>query len=981
MARTLARVCALLAALSVLPAVPPVLAADVAADGLDDYRVTRWERAHGAPGGLVVAMVQDRDGYLWLGSGEGLFRFDGFTFQRWADLSSTPLAGVSVRSLFVDRGGLLWAGFEEGGVSQIRGTQVRNFTASNGLTDASVRVFAQDSAGTLWIGTLSGLYSLAGDRWAAYPAANGLPAGAVLSALTDATGSFFVGTPDAVFRRRAGSSSFERMVTRAVGSGTSQALCKDADGHIVTTDPLRGFRILEGTTEYAPDGISGFGLRVACARNGTIWVGTRLTGLWRVASGAHARPLQVRTGLLSQAALSLLEDRDQNIWVATSGGVFRLTPRNVRTLPGGNVATSVTTGAAGDMWVGTVNGLQRLERQGTTWRTAASYLEGRQIRSVHADARGVLWVASSDGVMRVEPGGAPAAPPWGPTFRQVTSITSNAGGTLWLYDERQGLQRLRGDRLEPIALDADLRGVSTTVLHADRRGRLWLVSARGVELRGDDGEVRRYTVTDGLDEADYRSIYEDQAGVVWLGSTSGLSRLIDGRIESVRIAGVGRTIWVKAIVEDRQGQLWLGLDRGGISVSRASFQDALRSPQRLLADGFEVFDGLPGTIRNITDRVAARTATGQLWFVTDEGIAIVDPDTTLPDLGLVPARITRARADESLVDSAQPAELAAGTRRVQIGWTALDLTAPDRVRFRYRLDGVDREWRDAGGAREAEYSDLQPGAYVFRVMAAREGDSWTDNGTAWEFSVAPRFYQAFWFPFLAAAALAGMAWVTWHIRLVQIRRRFSITLHERARVSREVHDTLLQSLVGVSLQCQALAEGVEAPVVRDKLVHLRKRVDEHIGEARELIWNLRSPTLERYDLVTALHRTAQDAVEGTLVKIEYTTHGEVRTCLPRVERELLKIGGEAISNAVRHGRPSLLEIALHFEGDTVRLRVVDNGCGFSPTHTIAVADRHCGLLMMRERAEELGGRFSIDSIPAQGTRIEAIVPLEPAEAV
>ena len=213
------------------------------------------------------------------------------------------------------------------------------------------------------------------------------------------------------------------------------------------------------------------------------------------------------------------------------------------------------------------------------------------------------------------------------------------------------------------------------------------------------------------------------------------------------------------------------------------------------------------------------------------------------------------------------------------------------------------------------------------------------------------------------------------MRMTRVRRRFAIALHERARVSREVHDTLLQSLVGVALQCQALANGVENPAIHEKLVRLRRRVDEHIEEARELIWNLRSPTLERYDLVTALRRSADDAIEGTRVGVEFNTHGTVRSCLPRVERELLRIGQEAISNAVRHGRPTIVRVDLRFEDDRVRLSIVDDGAGFNPTETLAVADRHCGLIMMSERAAEIGGTVSITSEPAQGTRVEAQVPL------
>jgi signal transduction histidine kinase len=974
-----ARVLILLLALTGFAA--PGSAAPWTTDGLDDYWITRWDRSAGAPGELVVAMVQDRDGYLWLGSADGLTRFDGFMFQRWADISTDALAGGSVRSLFVDQAGRLWVGFDEGGVSSITGSTVRNYGRQDGLPAASIRTFTQDSTGTIWIGSLDGLFQLAGDRVTQLPAGRGLPPGPVLTTLVDATGSFYVGTPQAIYRRRTGGQAFEALTTHAP-SGNSQSLCKDADGHIVVTDPARGFRVIEGGDAHPLPSTAGYGFKVSCARNGTLWVGTRLTGLWRVGgTGQRAEPVAVRTGLLGQAALTVLEDRDQNIWVTTSNGVYRLTPGRVRTLPEATVPTTVTADRAGRMWVGTVDGLSKFERGDLGWRRAGTYLAGTQIRSVHADPAGTLWIATADGVMRVS-GSLPVMPPWGGTLRQVTSITSNAAGTLWLYDEAQGLHRLRDQQLERLELAQDLRGRASTVLHADRRNRLWLVSDAGIEIRGDDGDVRRYTAADGLADAEYRSIYEDRDGAIWLGSAAGLSRMIDGRIETIAIAGVRRSVWVKTIVEDSQGQLWLGVEGGGIRLSRASFQNALRTPSRVLTDGYEVFDGLPGTIRSVSDRVAARASDGQLWFTTDEGIGIVDPATNLPNRGVVPARIASVAADGVRLGPAQQAELKAGTRQLEVSWAALDLTTPDRVRFRYRLDGLDREWIDGGQRQQVAYAALPPGNYVFRVAAAREGDTWSENsGASWEFTIAPPFYRAIWFPFAIAGLVAAASWASWHLRMVQVRRRFAITLRERARVSREVHDTLLQSLVGVALQCQTLAHSTDGQV-RERLMTLRSRIDDHIGEARELIWNLRSPTLERHDLVTALHRAATAATEGTSVRVDFQTRGRrSRAAEPAVERELLRIGQEAIANAVRHGAPSLIGIQVQFDEDSIGLRVTDDGAGFALPETPGIENGHCGLAMMRERAEEIGGTVSITSASGRGTAVAATAPLTPARAV
>jgi signal transduction histidine kinase len=241
----------------------------------------------------------------------------------------------------------------------------------------------------------------------------------------------------------------------------------------------------------------------------------------------------------------------------------------------------------------------------------------------------------------------------------------------------------------------------------------------------------------------------------------------------------------------------------------------------------------------------------------------------------------------------------------------------------------------------------------------REGTTWNDaSDSAWEFTIAPRIYQTFWFPFLATGIIASAAWATWHIRMAQARRRFAITLAERARVSREVDNA----------------------AIGEKLVQLRRRIDEHIEEGRELIWNLRSPTLEKYDLVAALRRIADEVVAGTNVRVELVTSGKVHSCSPRAERELLRIGQEAITNAVRHGKPTLVKVELLFDDKAVHLRVVDDGCGFAPNATLATADRHCGLVMMRERAEDIHGTCTVTSSPGGGTRVTATAPLVPERA-
>ncbi len=312
--------------------------------------------------------------------------------------------------------------------------------------------------------------------------------------------------------------------------------------------------------------------------------------------------------------------------------------------------------------------------------------------------------------------------------------------------------------------------------------------------------------------------------------------------------------------------------------------------------------------------------------------------------------------------------LPARSSRLQIDYTEVNLTSPLRTNFRYKLEGFDADWITAGTRRQAYYTNLPPRPYRF-VVVARNSEGMPLSETAWEFAIAPMFYQTRWFSAAIVALVAFAGWGAWRLRLRQVRREFSLLLHERTRLSREIHDTLLQSLVGIALQFDALAGELPAAAgrTREHLVRMRKQVEEHIREARHSIWNLRSPTLRRRDLGTALRAFAEQATESAGIAVDVEVNGTPPRRVPRVEEQLLRIGQEAISNAVRHSGASRIQVRLDYRPDDVVLSVADDGRGFDLARTESEPNGHYGLITMKERAAEIGGTLSIESRAPAGT--------------
>ena len=971
---TTTRALAIAALVCALAPVSP-LGAETQGATLADYAVTTWTEKEGLPAGRVRAIAQGFDGYLWLGLETGLVRFDGVRFVPWA---GAPLPSGTVWSLLSARDHSLFVGLTgTTPVARIRDGQMTLYGAASGLPNTLVVSLYEDRGGAVWAATLAGLFRFDGQRWSRVDLGRS-DTESVVGVYEDGRGRLWTATPAAVFRRDAPDSPFELVRSMEVASNVYFSFSRDRAGTMWTSDFHEGFRHLAGdrppprSTRRA-----GWGVQLLHDRRDTMWVATQGQGLWRVrtdpATAAQTTDIATMSdGLASDAVQALLEDREGNLWLGTPGGLQRLSPHRVTPRRDLGVVRVLEAMPDGTLWLGTASGLTRFSGSERRTFTRADGLPGSVVLALHKGINGELWVATERGVATYANGRfSPLRLPPDANLPRIFAIATTAED-VWLRDFYFRLHRWRDGRLLPLDDIPDHFRKNLLSLHADPHGRLWMGAAGGqlgVRERNGSFSARQLPIG-GIVRLHY-----DKDGTLWAGGEEGMSRITGGEVLSLTRAH-GFPGSVKSIVEDRRGDLWVGVGSGIIRLEKSQFvRTALAPVPRLRYRFFNAADGVAGIPIAEGTCTGVRAADGRMWFVTSGGVTVVDPDRIGPPPVMPPVRVESVTADAQKFDPQSGLFGPSRTSHLHITFTALTLTDPTRIRFRYRLDGFDHDWIDPGASREALYTNLPPRQYRFVVEATNGDGEWTPGAT-WNFGIEPMFYQTKWFYLAVAATLALFVAALWRLRVQRVRRQFALVLAERIRMSRAIHDTLLQGLAGLALQVDDLShtfDGTEPALARSRVLKIRKQVEEYIREARQSIWDLRSPRLVGSDLPRALKEAGERAIDGKPVQFDFVVKGTPHRCPPVVEEQLLHIGQEAMNNAVQHGGATRVGVEIAYDDEHTRLQVSDDGCGFDPRQT-ADFDGHYGLISMRERAEQVKGRIVIESTPGHGTRVEAVVP-------
>jgi signal transduction histidine kinase/ligand-binding sensor domain-containing protein len=951
---------------------------------LTGYTATLWADVDGNPVGTVSAIAQDGDGYLWVGTTAGLFRFDGVRFTAWSQIGDTTLPTTAVSSLCVTADGSLWVGYNDRPMlARVRGRSAQLLTLPG---DGPIGGIAEDADGVLWVVAAYSLLRVTGDSWKPVPLPSDRPRIRVQNVGVSRGGRLLVSTNLGIFERHSRAPEFIRIV-----SGNVWSAVDDRDGRLWITDAREGFRVIDaGKRAQSVSTILGGGYRVMADARAQVWVGTTAEGLWHVRLREGGRAIiekaTLRSALFNDSVQALFEDRQGNIWVGTTAGLHRLHRQLLETIPTHGIVGSIDGNVPGELWAGTPRGLVRLRPGDGGWTPTLMQPTGGPIRGIARDSTGALWLASGDrrALGRYQGGRLEwiHLPPRFQISSRVAYVAVGPRDLLWFGDGSQVLQ-WNGRTFSAFAPRAGDGTPPIRRVYPDRLGRVWIALADGrLAVHDAAGEFRILKIDALLpNQSTILSIGEGNGGRIWVATSRGLIRAAtDATGERPVLLGRGNGLPVDLVwtaVEDDDGSVWADIGAGIIRVQVEEFDRLAVAPDHQVNyDFYDASDGLSGA-PTVTAR-AGRTSDGKVWFIRSGAVTLADPHVLrqTPNDELAPVVIDNVRANERTFAGHASLSLAPGTTRVELDYATVALSQPTRVRYRHRLDGVDSNWVAAGVRRTAAYTNLRPGKYRFRVQAGSNEDGWQPAHTTYEFEIRPAFYQTTAF-FYAALLLAGALVLTaWRMRVRLVQRQYAAVLAERMRLSREIHDTLLQGVVGVTLQLSNVSRDPNLPAAsKARLQETRDVVEAYIREARQSILDLRSPLLEEHDLVGALREAARRATANTSTELVVHVTGQPKRYAARLENELLRIAQEAVTNAVRHAQAAHVTLTLRFEPGRVSVEVSDDGRGLSFS-TDDLEPTHIGLDSMKERAESLGGRVRIRRSGHGGTTIEASLPVQ-----
>lgn len=950
---------------------------------LSQFGHRSWTQQQGLPQDAVRAIAQAPDGALWVGTDEGLARFDGveFTIYRQSD---TGLPSSTVTALLAARDGSIWVGML-GSVAHLKDGRFTNYTTATGLGSQSVADLLESRDGTVWAVGGRLVTAFRNGSVINYGLEDGVPTEGLRELLE---------TPEG----------------QLLGAGY---------GEVVRFDGTR-FARLSNDPALAEAFCTSLGL----GRDGVLWAGTT-RGLVSIAPDGSTRRFDVDSGLPAVPVRAIVSDKDGVLWVGTPNGLARLAgdrfvPVSTPTLRSGIVVWDVFEGRDGTLWVGTSSGLHRFrELEFTVYGTPEGF-PSDQPSAVYQAPGGEIWIGFQDaGVMLLD----------GANSRRFTrasgllpsdevhSVRGTRGGDV-LVGTRGGLARIGPGGSRRIAPTIDPLG-RTTVYDAieDAQGRLWLATSHGVIRVVGGIETRTFGGGPTLSDAVVALAF-DQEGALWAGSyDSGLWRYRDGSVDRFTRENGLRTNAIRALVQDGD-ILWIGTSGGGLAWHRRGAFGHLTASEGLDSNNVgQVITGDPEylwlgtslglarlTRAAIFDRgfrrgddvlyAASRglrsshcapgfpvsgggmlDRDGRIWVVTANGLATLQTGSLAePDPPPAP-QILAGLVDGLPVDVNAPIELAPDTGRLEFRYASVWLSTPERLQYQYRLEGLESNWIAAGARRTADYNNLPPGRYRFLVRATL-GEGVHSPTTAVDVVRRASWVEAGWFPFAVLAGLALAAWGLYWLRLRQVRARFAVVLDERARISRDLHDTLAQDFVGISTQLSAVAGAIrQDPAVAEERLALARRMTQHgLTEARRSIMDLRMSALDGRDLPSAIDHVARAITAGTNVALTVAAEPAATPSHKDRQQQVLRIAQEALANAIKHGRPTAIDLALRSENGETVLTVKDDGSGFDPDGVFSTGRGHFGLLGMRERARRMGGEISVSSAPGAGTTVELRVP-------
>jgi signal transduction histidine kinase/ligand-binding sensor domain-containing protein len=953
---------------------------------MSQYVREHWGVQRGFPSGPVYAITQTADGYLWIGTAKGLVRFDGLSFHLFQQSNSASVPVGPVLGLIADSEGNLW--IRQQGAVLLRYHDGKFEDVSNGLKQPEVAVTAmcRGNDGTaIFSAVETGTVRYAAGRFLKLAAKPRIPNFIVISMAEMTDGRIFLGTRDA---------------------GLFQ---------------LVGGQVSEGPAELRDRKIN----FLFPSDKQELWIGTD-NGLVRW-NGKEFLSTLIPPALLHAQILSIAKDRESNIWIGTAEGLFRIDSTGVSSFDeehfrqSGGV-TAIFEGREGNVWTGSTQGLDRFRDTVFTTYSVPEGLPSESNGPIYVDSEGRTWFAPSEGGLYWLKEGVVGRVRSAGLDKDIIYSVTGGGDGLWIGRQRGGLTHLqyRAGALtgETYTQAQGLAQNSVYAVHLNRDGTVWAATLSGGVSRLKDGKFSNYTSANGLLSNSVASIIESYDGTMWFATPKGLSAFSKGRWRSFTLKDGLPSEDVICLLEDSMGTLWLGTAEGLASIRSGSLwapeevPDLLRGPilgieedrkgglwiatanRVLRVDRDKLFrgklsrddlreyglsDGLRGTEGVKRNRSVVADQLGQIWFSMNRGISFVDPARAT---GIWPPALVHIEgifADGSAIDMQKDVRIPGAHKRVTFAYAGLSLSAPERVRFKYKLEGFDRDWSAPVAEREASYTNLDSGPYLFHVIASNSEGQWNSSESLVQFKIDPVFWQTWWFGLSGVLAIALAVLTIVRLRVLRLTRqmtiRFEERLAERTRIAQELHDTLLQGFLSASMQLHVVDDQLPAdspakPLV-NRVLTLMARV---IDEGRNAVRGLRSSTRALQDLGQAFSSIQREIADQQGVGFRVIVEGAPRPLRPAIRDEVYFIGREALVNAFRHSHGRDIEVELEYAPSHLRVLVRDNGCGIDPQIARSGRDGHWGLSGMRERAERIGARFRVLSGASAGTEVEISIP-------
>jgi signal transduction histidine kinase/ligand-binding sensor domain-containing protein len=961
----------------------------VASPAAGQYRVDTWTTDNGLPQGSVNAIVQTRDGFLWFATFGGLVRYDGVRFQVFNTGNTKGLRSGRFTSLFEDREGNLWSATESQGLTRYRDEVFTTYTTDDGLPSNQVFEVAEDLGGNLLVRWHQGIVQWKDGRFIPYPSQPGEPVTGRLRR-TKSGAIWFI--QNSLIRK------YENgHITDEIKPGFDpRQLFEDSLGRLwigTGEDCLLMYQNKKLKIYSEKEGYPQFHL-TSCFedKQGTIWFSTNKKGLIEFKNGKFTA-YTAQDGLARGLVGPVYQDREGTLWVGADSGLSRLTQRVVTPYarPNGLAADNIYPiyqDHAGTIWIGSWPGLTRYVN-GTFTDVSRQYgLTEQLVTSLMEDSAGGLWIGTwGSGIIYARNGKTTLYPESVAAFAHTRAIIQDRAGDIW-FGSVDGLARYHDGKFVTYQAREGMTGREVQTLYEDRRGRIWIGADNGL-TKFENGKFTLYTEKDGITNNILRSIYEDADGVLWIGMyDTGLYRFKDERFvhyttrEGLFDNGVFR------IIEDKQGSFWISCNLGIYRVRKDELNAIAAGRLRTtVAVPYNKRDGMLNSECNGGGQPAGiMTSDGHLWFPTQGGVAVIDPERVpvnqQPPLVVIESFVV----DTKPVSARGPLRIEPGQVNVEIHYSGLSFINPELIKFKYKLEGLDTDWVDAGTRRTAYYAHLPPGTYAFKVMAANRDGVWNE-GAIMQVVVRPRFWRTWWFISLIVCSLGVIAFLLYRRRITQLERArkvqesFSNQLiesqeRERRRIAAELHDSLGQSLLIIKNRAYlGLNQNGDPAVARQQLEEISESVSEALQEVREISYYLRPAQLERLGLTTTLEEMLERVSTSSDINFSYQVASLDGALSADAEINFIRIVQESINNIIKHSRASEANIAISRGPHSVHLVVSDNGRGFVPAEASDNGKRQhsFGLIGLAERVRILGGSHLVRSAPGAGTTISVTI--------